>query len=142
MAYGRPYQAYQNTSVKTSSQKQLIVMLYEGMNKFMNRAIRAIQDGEIETAHSNLNKTGKILLELLGTLREDRGGEVAANLKKIYVYCYEQVVIANLKKDVELIRAIQKVLNNLGEGWKQIPAAGAQKPSGTMMTPGKIRITG
>lgn len=142
MAYGQPYKAYQTTGVKTSSQKQLIVMLYEGMNKFMNRAIKAIQEEEIEVAHHNLNKTGKILLELLGTLREDKGGEIAANLKKIYVHCYEQIVIANLKKDITLIKEIQKILSNLGEGWKQISAAGRAPMAGQTMTPGQIRITG
>lgn len=142
MAYGQPYKAYQNTGVKTSSQKQLIVMLYEGMNKFMNRSIKAIGEGDIEVAHQNLNKTGKILLELLGTLREDKGGEIASNLKKIYVHCYEQIVIANLKKDVSLIKEIQEILSNLGEGWKQMSGAGQAPMGQTTMTPGKIRITG
>ncbi len=140
MAQGRPYQAYQSTSIKTSSQKQLIVMLYDGMNRFMNKSIKAIHDKDYELAHNNLNKTGKILLELLSTLKEEKGGEIAGNLKKIYVYCYEQIVIANLKKDVTMIREVQDVLSNLGAGWKQInqktqqlaPAAGPQK----------IRITG
>lgn len=142
MAYGQPYKAYQATSVKTSSQKQLIVMLYEGMNKFMNRAIRAIQEEEIETAHQNLNKTGKILLELLGTLREDKGGEIASNLKKIYVHCYEQIVIANLKKDITLIKEIQKILANLGEGWKQVSATGRAPMTTKTTLPGQIRVTG
>jgi len=96
----------------------LIVMLYDGMNRFLNKAARAIGQKDIESAHANLHRTGQILLELLATLREDKGGEIAANLKKIYVYCYERVVIANLQKDVSIIREIQAILTNLGEGWK------------------------
>ena len=140
MAQGRPYQAYQTTSIKTSGQKQLIVMLYEGMNRFMNKAITAIHENDYETAHENLNRTGNILLELLSTLREDVGGEVAANLKKIYVFCYEQTVVANLKKDVEMIKSIQGILNNLADGWKQIGKK-INLPAG-QATPTKIRITG
>jgi flagellar protein FliS len=140
MAQGRPYQAYQTTSIKTSSQKQLIVMLYDGMNRFTNQAIKAIHEKNFESAHNNLDKTGKILLELLSTLREDKGGEIAGNLKKIYVFCYEQIVIANLKKDVAKIREVQGVLKNLSEGWKQI----SQKSqiAAPSATPQKIRITG
>ncbi len=140
MAQGRPYQAYQTTCVKTSSQKQLIVMLFDGMNRFTNQAIKSIHEKNFESAHNNLDKTGKILLELLSTLREDKGGEIAANLKKIYVYCYEQIVIANLKKDVAKIHEVQGVLKNLSEGWKQI----SQKSQITAptATPQKIRITG
>jgi len=140
MAYGKPYQAYQQNSVQTSSQKQLIVMLYDGMHRFMSQAITAIESGEVELAHQSLHKTGKILLELLATLREDKGGEVAQNLKKLYVYCYEQVVIANLKKDVELITSVQKVIGNLREGWKELHAAG-QKPQSSL-TARQIQVTG
>ncbi len=140
MAQGRPYQAYQTTSIKTSSQKQLIVMLYDGMHRFMNQAMKSIHEKDYESAHSNLNKTGKILLELLSTLREDKGGEVATNLKKIYVYCYEQIVIANLKKEVSMIRDVQGVLKNLSEGWKQINRK-VQQPV-QEATPQQIRITG
>jgi flagellar protein FliS len=116
-------------------------MLYDGMDRFMSRAIKAIREGDIETAHVNLHRTGQILLELLGTLREEAGGEIAVNLKKIYVFCYERVVIANLRKDPEMIHEIRQVLKNLGNGWKEI----GQKRAGQSMGPGvsgKIRITG
>ncbi|MBU3915721.1 flagellar export chaperone FliS [bacterium] len=131
MAQGRPYQAYQNAQAQTSNQKQLIVMLYDGMDKFLTKAVQAINEGDIETAHSNLHRTGQIILELLGTLREDKGGEIATNLKQIYVYCYEQVVIGNLKKDVEMIRNVQQVINNLGSAWKQISQKKGNLRTGT-----------
>lgn len=141
MAQGRPYQAYQNTQVKTSNQKQLIVMLYDGMERFTNRAIDAIETGDIETAHGYLHRTGQILLELLSTLREDKGGEIAANLKKIYVYCYEEIVIANLKKDAEAVRNVQGVLRNLGGAWRQVGSKQQHVRTGTDAGR-QIRITG
>ncbi len=140
MAQGRPYQAYKNTSVQTSNQKQLVVMLYDGMHRFLDRAIQAMEEKDIEVAHSNLQKTGKILLELLSTLREDKGGEVAANLKKIYVYCYESVVIANLKKDPEKVRDIQSILDNLREGWLTLSKKASSSQESKLT--GGIRITG
>ena len=141
MAQGRPYQAYQTASVTTSNQKQLIVMLYDGMDRFLSRSVKAIKEGDIETAHTYLHRTGQILLELLSTLREDKGGEIAANLKRIYVYCYEQVVIANLKKDIRMIREIQQVMNNLRMAWKQIGAKEASIGNGADEFR-KIRVTG
>ena len=141
MAQGRPYQAYQNTQIQTSNQKQLIVMLFDGMNRFMNKAIRGIRENDIEVAHTNLHRTGQILLELLSTLREDKGGEVASNLKKIYVYCYERIVIANLKKDVEIIQDVQSVLTNLADGWKHLSQPKANLRSNSAVQQ-QIRITG
>ncbi len=141
MAQGRPYQAYQNAQVTTSNQKQLIVMMYDGMDRFLNRAVKSIKEGDIESAHSYLHRTGQILLELLGTLREDKGGEIASSLKRIYIYCYEQVVISNLKKDIRMIREIQQVLDNIRGAWRQIGQKDARLKTGTDAYQ-KISVTG
>ena len=121
---------YTKSIIKNSS----VIWPYLSLARFFNG------DKDYETAHQNLNKTGKILLELLSTLREDKGGEIAANLKKIYVHCYEQIVIANLKKDIQMIKDVQTVLGNLSEGWKQM----AKKETTPLMNsaPQQIRITG
>lgn len=141
MAQGRPYQAYKNTGVQTSNQKQLIIMLFDGMNLFMDRAVEAINGGELETAHHNLVKTSKILLELTSTLREDRGGEIASNLKRLYVYSYEQIILANLKKDAGAIRKIQELVNNLRSGWKSIRGGRANQTNSNLRQE-RMRVTG
>lgn len=140
MTQGQPYNAYQKTSVETSNQKQLIVMLYDGINSFTGKAIKNIDEGDLENAHANLQRTAKILMELLSTLREDRGGHVAGSLKKLYVYCYERIVIANLKKDKEIILEVQGLMNNLGEAWKKIGKAAAANDN--LRTAQNIRVTG
>ena len=139
MAQGRPYQAYQNTQVQTSNQKQMIVMLFDGMDRFMSRAIQGIERDDIEVAHTHLHRTGQILLELMSTLREDKGGEIALNLKRLYLFCYERIVIANLKKDVRMIKDVKEVMANLAEGWKYIGQK-AERSGG--MGPQQIRVTG
>ena len=139
MAQGRPYQAYQNTQVQTSNQKQLIVMLFDGMDRFMSRAVKGIESGDIELAHSNLHRTGQILLELMSTLREDRGGQIALNLKRLYLFCYERIVIANLKKDVEMILEVKEVMATLAEGWKYI---GKKEGRSGGVGPQQLRVTG
>lgn len=137
MAQGRPYQAYQTSSVATSNQKQLVIMLFDGMHRFMNQAMKALDEQDLEGTHINLHKTGKILLELLSTLNEEKGGEVATNLKNIYLFCYEQIVMANLKKDVQLVLEVQGILNNIRDGFK-----GLVKKQQTTSQPQAIRITG
>lgn len=141
MAQGRPYQAYQNTSITTSNQQKLIVMLYDGMNRFMSQAIKAIEKEELETAHNHLTRVGKILMELLGTLREDVGGDIAQNLKKLYVYSYEKIVVANLTKDVQAIREVQGILNNLRQGWEKTGKTQVRKDV-QAAAPQRVSITG
>lgn len=141
MAQGRPYQAYQNTQVQTSNQKQLIVMLFDGMSRFTGKAIAAIGEGDIEVAHANLHRTGQILLELLSTLREEKGGEIARNLRQLYVYCYEKTVIANLKKDAEMVREVKAIVDELADGWRHVGRGKAGQGS-KEAAPRQIRVTG
>ena len=138
MAQGRPYQAYQTNGVNTSNQKQLVVMLFDGMYRFLSQATKALQEEDFEATHIALHKTGKILLELLSTLDEEKGGEIARNLKRIYLFCYEQVVIANLKKDAKLILDVQEILNNIRTGFK----GATQKQQVVGTGPQSLRVTG
>ena len=138
MAQGRPYQAYQTNGVATSNQKQLVVMLFDGMHRFLSQATKSLEAQDFEGTHISLHKTGKILLELINTLNEEKGGEIARNLKSIYLFCYEQVVISNLKKDAELIKDVQEVLNNIRLGFKEA----TQKQQITGTTPQTLRVTG
>lgn len=142
MAQGRPYQAYQNTQVQTSNQKQLIVMLFDGMRRFTGKAIQAIEENDMEVAHANLHRTGQILLELLSTLREDKGGEIASNLKRLYVYCYERIVIANLKKDAGAVREVKAIVDELADGWRRVGQSRTGELTTTSTGPRKIRVTG
>ena len=144
MAQGRPYQAYQNTSIQTASQKQLILMLYDGMSRFLSKAVMKIEENDVQSAHNLLNRVEMILAELLSTLREDRGGEIAQNLKTLYVYCYEKIVQANLYKDENAmgnIIEVQKIMNNLREGWVSTEKTHA-KMDMQSATPRKISVIG
>ena len=134
------YGAYRTVEAETSGRGGLVVMLYDGMDRFAARAESAIRCGELEEAHDSLHGIGRILLELLSTLREDRGGEIAVNLRRIYVYCYERTVEANLKKDAEAVREIRGILSNLGEGWRRAVRQGARGGEEELPSP-RIRTT-
>ena len=144
MVQGKPYQAYQNTNIQTANQKQLILMLYDGMNRFMLKAVKKIEENDVESAHNLLHRVEMILAELLSTLREDRGGEIASNLKKLYVYCYERIVTANLYKDekaIEIINEVQNILTKLRDGWETTEGGNVKKEF-TSTAPRRISLTG
>ena len=116
-------------------------MLFDGMNRFVDRAIQAIEEDDHEAAFVNIQKTEKILLELMSTLKEKQGGEVAANMRKLYLFCYEQLVLANLGKDAAILRDVRIIIGNLGAAWKQL-AGGGVKKTGPSVLPQKLRVTG
>lgn len=120
MSYQRAFSAYKSASVATTNQGQLINMLYDGMSRFLTKAIIAIDEVDYEVAHNNLEKSANIIMELLSTLRVEKGGEVAENLKNLYIFTYEKIVVANLKKDKEAAESALSIVKTLGEGWKSI----------------------
>ncbi len=50
------YAAYKNSKVMTASPAELTLMLYEGAIKFANIAHVAIENGDVEKAHTNIRK--------------------------------------------------------------------------------------
>jgi len=125
-----PYTAYKNTGVQTADQRTLILMLYEGLIRFLQKSIVKIEAREIEAAHNYLVRSREIVAELLATLRPEKAGEVGHNLKRLYVYAFNRIVEANLRKDPELVREVIRIVSTLREGWMNAkPAYAKDEPA-------------
>lgn len=126
MPQANPYGAYERTKVETSDQRQLILLLYDGAIRFMQRAMARIEANDIEAAHNYLVRSRDILGELLATLKPEKAGEVGQNLQRLYVYIFNRLVEANLVKDREIVHECIKLMSTLREGWAQMRPAGSQ----------------
>ena len=124
---------YQANSVGTADQKQLIIMLYEGVLRFVNAAESNMTSFKTyDKANTNILRAQDIFTELMVSLNIEQGGEIAQNLLNLYAYCKSQLLEANLQKKVEFLKSVKKVVSELLEAWKQIeqqPAAKATAPA-------------
>ncbi|MBF0279254.1 MAG: flagellar export chaperone FliS [SAR324 cluster bacterium] len=137
------YQAYYKTNVQTADQLSLIIMLYDGLIRFMKKAIVKIEQGEVEEAHNYLVRAKEIISELVSTLKVEAGGEIANNLKDLYLYSFKKIVEANLKKDPEMIKEVIQVMDNLRQGWVQMKAEqNRQKQIQPAQHQKKLRVQG
>lgn len=121
------YTAYRNTGIQTADQRTLILMLYDGLLRFLQKAIVKMEAREIEAAHNYLVRSREIVAELLATLRPEKAGDIGANLKRLYVYAFNKIIEANLRKDPEMVREVIKVVSTLREGWVNMKPASAAK---------------
>jgi flagellar protein FliS len=112
--------AYQDTAITTQGKGRLIVMLYEGAIKFMKLAIREIEAENWEAKGKYILKAQDIILELNTVLDMDSGGEIAENLRKLYMYMGRRLTEANIKKDPEIIREVISLAEELNGAWKAI----------------------
>ena len=113
-------EAYQEAAVTTQSKGKLVVMLYEGAIKFLKQAIREIEANNPDEKGKYISKALDILFELNAVLDMEAGGEVATNLRNLYLFMGRHLTEANAKQDIGKIEDVIKLLEELNQGWKAI----------------------
>ncbi len=115
------FKEYKKTQVNTANQGKLILMLYDGAIKFINKAIELIiqkKANNIETIHNNIIRAQEIVYELTSSLNMDVG-EISQKLFSIYMYINNKLIEANIKKDDKPLREVKKYLIELRGAWEQ-----------------------
>lgn len=114
--------AYRESAVMTASPVQLVVMLYDGANRFLQRATILHDQGQKIEAGTAIGRAQAIVEELLATLDVERGGDIAPRLQGIYVFCLSQMSDAHLKQDPAPLREVMRLLSELRDSWQQLAA--------------------
>jgi flagellar protein FliS len=111
---------HQDNTVTIQSKGRLIVLLYDGAIKFMKLAIKELEANNYEAKGEYINKALNIINELNAVLDMDAGGEMAANLRKLYCFMIQHLSEANMKRDPQMIRDVIKLMEELNQSWKAI----------------------
>lgn len=112
------YSQYANNRILTASPAELTLMLYEGAIKFCNIAIMAIENKDIEKAHTNIMKAQRIIEEFQLTL--DFKYEIANDFNNVYNYLMQRLRGANLTKDKEILEEVNTHLRVMRDTWKEV----------------------
>lgn len=118
MAMPDAYVQYNNSKILTASPAELTLMLYEGAIKFCNIAITAVEQHDVQKAHTNIVKTQRIIDYLRQTL--DMKYPVAQDFENIYVYLSQRLVTANYKKDKDILEEVNGHLRSVRDTWKEV----------------------
>mgnify|MGYP001246095455 CR=1 FL=1 len=119
----KQHNQYNQVQIKTANKGKLIVMLYQGAIRFMNRALLLLEKKDMEGKGNSLIRAQDIILELLYSLDQsllDQGDELALNLQRLYLYSYRRLVHANVHMDTEAIDEVIKLMQNLLQAWEQV----------------------
>lgn len=123
------------SSLNTASPHQLIKMLFDGLVQSLNEARGSLQRGDIPEKGRHLGKAVRILEEgLKGSLNAAQGGELAANLLRLYDYCVMQLTQANIHNDLARVEEVAQLIAPVAQGWSEIgdsthAASAAQRES-------------
>ena len=113
---------YIQTQVSTTTQGDLVIMLFDAALKFLHRAKEKIAEKNYAQKGILISKALDILSELQGSLNVNKGGELAERLQKLYFFCSARLLMANLKMDVAKIDEVVGILNGLREAFSEANA--------------------
>jgi flagellar protein FliS len=120
--------AYRETRVKTASQGQLVVMLYDEAVKQLDMSLDLMgPDGgqkpdpsKIQKINKSVLKTQAIISELQASLNFEAGGDIARNLFSLYAWFNQELVQSNINQDPKPMTSVRNMMNDLRGAWAEI----------------------
>ena len=109
---------YLKTKVMTAAPEQLTMMLYDGVVKFAEQGREALSNKDYENSYKLLTKAQNIVSEFMTTLKDEVDPELCGKMRALYMFCYERLIMANLKRDLQKLDEAIKILNYMRETWK------------------------
>jgi flagellar protein FliS len=122
--------AYRQTRIKTASQGQLIIMLYDGGIGNLDHALELLRNrhefrtnpAKIEETGRAILKTQEIITELMVSLDFENGGDIADNLFALYTWFNKELLEAHVAMDEARIMGVRDSLSEIRKSWAEVAA--------------------
>jgi flagellar secretion chaperone FliS len=79
---------------------------------------------EVVAKGKAVGKAVRLINQLNGTLDMERGGEIAQNLRNLYLYMLNRLTVANITNDARIVAEVNSLVRTIKNGWDQIVADG------------------
>lgn len=107
--------------VATASPHRLVQMLMDGVQEKLIAAKGFMASNQIAQKGETISWAITIIDSLRACLNTEAGGEVAANLNRLYDYMEVRLLEANLKNDPTMIDEVGQLMAEIKAGWNAIP---------------------
>ncbi len=132
---------YRETQIKTASKGKLIVLLYDGLIRFLDRALESIPEKRYDEVNTNILKAQDIISELIIALNMNVG-ELSEKLLSIYSFFNVKLIEANVNKDPAPITFVRNMAAELRESWSRIIKNSPNPAMEEMRKEGGIDVAG
>lgn len=112
-------QAYREVQVHGADSRRLVVLLFQGLVKFLARAHIAMQEREHEAKARALNRAQGILGELICALNEEKMPDLARSLRALYAHLQRELVEVDLQDDRERLAYVTEIAEKLRDAWEE-----------------------
>ncbi len=128
------YQAYNLASHTVPKTKQ-IVMLYDGVIRFMQQAREAIIQNKIEDRFNLLVRASEIVVSLQACLDHESGGDIARILHDYYTSIDMRILSIHRSNSLEMCDSVISELREMREAWHHVDTTIDKQPATTPKRP-------
>lgn len=111
---------YVKTQVTMVDQKQLLLLMFDGGQRFLRQARAALAADDLPRFSERLARGQAIIAELLGTLDYDGGGDVAPRLAALYEFMLGHLTEANATRSIRHMDDVLGVLGTIAGAYREI----------------------
>lgn len=108
------------SGVADASPHRLIQMLFEGALERIAQAKGAMMQNQVARKGELIGKAMNIVGGLQGSLNDQEGGALAANLDDLYDYIIRRLTQANYTNDPEILDECGRLLGEIKSAWDAI----------------------
>lgn len=112
--------SYEAVDTLGKSQLELVIKVYDGALNSLRAGAECYKSEKLQEGYEHLEKAKTFVVHLYTTLDLEKGGEVAANLSKLYSFVVSQIDIIEATKDLSILDDIISVLTSLKSGWSEL----------------------
>ena len=113
------FQAYQEAQANQLEQSQLILMMFSGGIKFLDKALELAENDKVGMSE-NVLKAKNVLLELISSLNIEDSGEIGNTLLNAYKRLFQKLNAAHMNDDTLKIREVRDSMAELEDVWEKI----------------------
>lgn len=121
---------YQARALEGASPVELTIALYDGIVRFTNEAIEAVEQNDADRRRAAVKRAMDIVMHLQVTLDRKRGGKPAEALTEFYTAIFALMLQGSQANSREKFEQVIAHVRNVREAWKQALAETALIGSG------------
>lgn len=110
---------YKTVQVETASPPRLMMMLFDGALRNMQKGREAIESRNHTGAIDALERASNILLELDSTMKKDAAPELCEQLHDLYQFVIGRLLAASTRLDREALDHGERVLRPIVEAFRE-----------------------
>ena len=119
---------YKQQQVNTASPAKMVFMLYEKVLTRLQEAKNAIERKDIQARCDANSNAQELIAHLSNTLDMQQGGEIAANLERLFSHCLIRLMDVDLRNDPKAADEVIMLLSPIRDSWATL----AEKSEGEL----------